>query len=113
MDPVIRKATTRILVATSILSSLFLYASLSAAASPEQWKRAIFANPCAGCHGTDGKSTGEIPALDSMSAEYIESAMLAFKSDKRPGTVMNRIAKGYTDEEIKLMAEYFEMRNKK
>jgi len=33
--------------------------------------------------------------------------MLAFKSGARYSTVMSRHAKGYSDEEIRLIAEYF------
>lgn len=68
---------------------------------------AMLSITCAGCHGTDGKSTGAIPAIAGKSAAYIEQAMLEFKSDKRPSTVMGRHAKGYSDGEIKLIAEYF------
>jgi len=50
----------------------------------------------AGCHGTDGRSSGEIPSLDNLKSTTIESAMLDFKSDKRPGTAMKCIAKDYT-----------------
>ena len=89
---------------------LLLYSSSVAAET--DFKAAMLANPCAGCHGTDGRSTGEIPSLDNLQSNYIESAMLAFKSDKRPGTVMNRIAKGYTDSEIKTLAGYFATANK-
>lgn len=32
--------------------------------------------------------------------------MLAFKADTRDGTVMNRIAKGYSEEEIAVLADY-------
>lgn len=73
---------------------------------------AMLANPCAGCHGTDGNSPGSIPALNKLSGKYILISMKAFKSDQRQGTVMNRIAKGYTDQEMGLMAEYFEEINK-
>ena len=34
--------------------------------------------------------------------------MLNFLQGKRVGTVMNRIAKGYTKEEIKHIADHFE-----
>jgi cytochrome c553 len=33
--------------------------------------------------------------------------MNAFKNDKRQGTIMHQIAKGYTDAEITQMAAYF------
>jgi sulfide dehydrogenase cytochrome subunit len=113
---VIKNKNQVIVVLCALVSLAWFYCVALFAADavdPAQLRAAVFASPCAGCHGTDGKSTGEIPALDHMSAQYIESAMKAFKSDQRPGTVMNRIAKGYTDEQIKLIAGYFEMKNKK
>lgn len=62
---------------------------------------------CAGCHGTDGKSAGIIPSFYGKSPEYIESALREFKSGERVSTVMMRHAKGYTDDEIHLIAQYF------
>jgi cytochrome subunit of sulfide dehydrogenase len=62
---------------------------------------------CAGCHGPDGRSLGAIPSLSGMTASEIESAMLAFREDKRPATIMNRIARGYTNNDIAVVAEYF------
>ena len=70
-------------------------------------KGAMLSITCAGCHGTDGKSAGAIPSIAGKSADYISKAMLDFRDDKRPSTVMMRHAKGYSDEEIKLIAEYF------
>ncbi len=75
--------------------------------SATDYRPAMLANPCAGCHGPDGDSPGSIPSLTGLSADDIISSMKAFKTDQRKGTVMNRIAKGYTDEEIHLMAGYF------
>ncbi len=62
---------------------------------------------CSSCHGTDGKSVGVIPSLYGRSPEYIEMALKAFKSGERPSTVMGRHARGYTDDEIRLIADYF------
>ena len=67
----------------------------------------MLANTCSGCHGTDGKSPGPIPPIDGMSAEHMASAMRLFKQGKRPATVMDRIAKGYSDAEIQAMSEHF------
>lgn len=69
--------------------------------------QAVLANTCAGCHGTDGKSTGSIPSLHGIKSDYFSKSMKAFRADERKGTVMNRIAKGYTDEEIDSMAKHF------
>ncbi|NTV06530.1 MAG: sulfide dehydrogenase [Chlorobiaceae bacterium] len=62
---------------------------------------------CSSCHGTDGTSVGIIPSISGRSAEYLEAALKAFKSGTRYSTVMSRHAKGYTDEEIRLIADYF------
>lgn len=62
---------------------------------------------CAGCHGTDGAGGTAIPPLKGRDAEYMESAMLDYKNGKRPGSIMPRIAKGYSDEDIKAVATYF------
>ena len=67
------------------------------------------ANTCAGCHGTDGNSTGPAtPTLAGISSEYFKEAMLNYQDPEgRYSTIMSRIAKGYTEEEIDLMAGYF------
>ena len=67
----------------------------------------ILALSCSSCHGTDGKSVGIIPPINGRSSEYIASALKDFKSGARVSTVMSRHAKGYSDEEIQLIADYF------
>lgn len=61
---------------------------------------------CYGCHGADGISKGSVPSLKGMSESHVITSMMDFKSDKRPATIMNRIAKGYTDEEIKALGKF-------
>ncbi|MCW8854667.1 MAG: c-type cytochrome [Gammaproteobacteria bacterium] len=76
------------------------------AASPNQ--ASMLANTCAACHGTNGSSQGPAtPSIAGISHDYFIDAMTAFKEDDRPATVMNRIAKGYTEDQIKLMASFF------
>lgn len=68
----------------------------------------MLADTCAGCHGTDGASMGPAtPNIAGLSETYFTDTMLAFKSGDRASTIMGRLAKGYTEEEIKLMAGYF------
>jgi cytochrome subunit of sulfide dehydrogenase len=59
---------------------------------------------CSGCHGPDGKSPGAIPIIAGKNELQIRQAMLDFKNDRRIGTVMNRHAKGFSDDEIAAMA---------
>ena len=68
----------------------------------------MLANTCAGCHGPNGSSMGPAtPTIAGISKDYFIETMEEYISGERPATVMSRIAKGYTKEEIKLMAEYF------
>ena len=65
------------------------------------------AHACAGCHGTLGHSIPPTPILSGKpEAEFIKT-MQEFKSGQRESSIMNRIAKGYTDEDIHAMAKFF------
>jgi len=73
---------------------------------------AALAEPCAGCHGADGTSAGPAtPTIAGLTKDYFVISMKDYKADKRPSTVMGRIAKGYSDEEIEAMAAYFSSRD--
>jgi len=91
--------------AALIGASLLLIAAPVSAAGPTA---TMLSDTCAGCHGTDGASVGPAtPIIAGMSAAYFTDTMKAFKDGSRLSTVMGRIAKGYTDEEIALMADWF------
>lgn len=51
--------------------------------------------------------------LSSLKAEQIETAMQAFRTGSRPSTVMDRIAKGFTDEEVRAIAQWYARDNAK
>ena len=93
-------------ILVSLLASSLVGAALFSLSAFAADKGMVLALSCASCHGTNGASPGSIPRIQGRSAEYIEKAMLQFKAGERPATVMNRIAKGYTDEEIKLLSAY-------
>ena len=61
---------------------------------------------CANCHGTNGQSSGEVKTLAGLPAESIVAAFNGYKAGTIPATVMHQIAKGYTDEQIRLIAGY-------
>jgi cytochrome c553 len=48
-----------------------------------------------------------VPRLTGRNPADIISAMQGFKSGKLPATVMDRIAKGFSDEEIKAIAAWY------
>lgn len=64
---------------------------------------ASLAAACTSCHGSP---VGAIPSLAGLPAEAIATALGEFRADARAGTIMNRIAKGYTPEELQAIADY-------
>ena len=60
---------------------------------------------CSSCHGPAGRSAGEIPSIFGRTETQIVQAMQEFKTDRRPATVMNRHAKGFSDDEIVAIAK--------
>jgi sulfide dehydrogenase cytochrome subunit len=62
---------------------------------------------CANCHGSAGTARGATPSLAGLQKNYIVEQMRAFREGKRPATVMTQLAKGYTDQQIELIADYF------
>jgi cytochrome c553 len=66
---------------------------------------ALLAAACSGCHAKTASEDG-FPQIYGLSAVEIREALLSFKADTREGTLMNWTAKGYSDEEIGLLADY-------
>ena len=62
---------------------------------------------CATCHGIDGQAKQGMKPLAGKSAAEIVVLMKAFRSAGRHATIMHQIAKGYTDDQIELIAKYF------
>lgn len=67
----------------------------------------VMADACAGCHGTDGASAGAMPAFNNKAADVIEKALLEYKTGAKEATVMDRIVKGYSDEQLKAIATHY------
>jgi len=62
---------------------------------------------CAGCHGYDGVSQGIVPSIKGEDENELRSELMEYKSGEEKGTIMNRILRGYSDEEIAAVAKYF------
>ena len=65
------------------------------------------ATACSGCHPSARSVDTSVPRLVGRNAADIVSAMQGFKSGQLPSTVMGRMAKGYSDEEIKAIAAWY------
>ncbi len=79
----------------------------SAPAEAEIASGAVLINVCFSCHGTDGKSAGAMPTIAGKSETYIIEKLRGFRSGEIEATIMDRIAKGFTDAEILALAKFF------
>ncbi len=68
----------------------------------------MLSNTCFGCHGPNGNSVGPaIPSIAGMAETYLVDVMNQYKEGARGSTIMTRIAKGYSAEEIESMSAWF------
>lgn len=64
------------------------------------------ASSCSGCHAVNAAAETPVPPIRGRTADEIMAAMAAFRAGKQPATVMDRIAKGFTDDELKPIAAW-------
>ena len=65
------------------------------------------ASSCSGCHAPSAAVETPVPRLVGRPALEIVAAMQAFRDGGRPATVMDRIAKGFTDPETAAIAAWY------
>jgi cytochrome subunit of sulfide dehydrogenase len=65
------------------------------------------ADACTSCHGIGGRSRGYIPSLAGAKRTDLMRQLLAFRAQTGQATIMNRIARAYTDSELEALAGYF------
>jgi cytochrome c553 len=81
-------------------------AQTPAPAAPHPHLARNLAATCANCHGTNGNARGDMKPLAGVAADKIVAMMADYKAGNQPATIMHQIAKGYTDEQIRLIAGY-------
>jgi cytochrome c553 len=77
-------------------------AAMTASAEPPAGAAA-----CSGCHPSSTRVTSPVPRLAGLDQAAIIRAMQEFRSGQRIATVMDRIAKGFTDAEIQAIAAWY------
>ena len=83
-------------VAVSLLTLLHISVAVAADAPAG-------ASSCSGCHA----ASSAVPRLVGVAAGQIVAAMQEFRNGKRPATVMDRIAKGFSESEITAIAAWY------
>ncbi len=97
------KSMTKYFITLALTFSLLISTVLA-----DQVSGKVISFSCNGCHGTDGRlSKLAMPELNAQTAQELEIKLLDFKYDRKFNSIMGRIAKGYTDQELKAVALYY------
>jgi cytochrome c553 len=71
------------------------------------------AESCGGCHGEDGNTTDpNFPRLAGQHESYLIKALQDYKSGARKNPIMNGIAAGLSDDDIKNISAYYASQKK-
>jgi cytochrome c553 len=94
-----------ILIASTLIG-LGQWSGMGIAQTADQLYQRGLAATCANCHGTDGKGVLDagMPLINTLTSEQLLAQLKAYKSGAREGTIMPQLAKGYTDEQLTIIA---------
>jgi len=68
----------------------------------------LLASNCFQCHGTNGRSQTDIERLVGKSASEIYSELREMRlKNEHPNSIMTKHANGYTDAQLRLIADFF------
>lgn len=96
------------IAATGIIAVLIgAFGSTQSFAADAVSRGELLASMCATCHGTDGQGAKPMPGIGGEESEDFVDLMQAFASGEEPTSIMDRHAQGYTEDELKLLADYF------
>lgn len=90
------------------MTRLALLLALAAApAGPPAWAQEAppGASACLGCHAP-ARADAAIPALRGRAAAEVAAALRAFREGSRPATLMDRLAKGFSEAESQAIAAW-------
>jgi cytochrome c553 len=88
-----------------LFAGIALAWTAASAADPQ-----LLASSCSGCHSSAEKLTTSIPRIRGLPEAVLLETLRGFRAGQRPATVMDRIARGFTDDEIKQLAAHFSSR---
>jgi cytochrome c553 len=94
-------------VAVPVAAALLCIPVCAAAQDTEQNPARNLAAACASCHRADGGSQDGIAPLAGMPKTALTRKMQDFRSGAVPATVMQQIAKGYSGQQLDLIAAWF------
>ena len=95
------------------IKSLLLFCILGVSGvsfADESARGFVLGAACLNCHALESSSIKGIPSLKAHTRASIVEALTAFKNGSRDATIMNRLARGYSAEEISSIAAWLKAR---
>lgn len=89
------------------LSALAIASCAALPAQADSVQIRSMAASCASCHGTNGVA---LPGMDSLAGKpksELLKKLMEFKAGTKPSTIMTQLSKGYSDEQLAQLADYF------
>ena len=65
------------------------------------------ASSCSGCHSANATDTSTPPRLIGRDTAKMVMALQEFRSGQRAATIMDRVVKGFTPEEVEAIAAWY------
>jgi len=90
-----------------VLALMLFAVPIAATAQTSATAGRDLAASCAACHGTEGRATGAFIALAGRPRDELIASLNSFRDGTRTASVMHQHAKGYSDAEFVLIADYF------
>jgi cytochrome c553 len=96
----------KMMLHVSRLAAVLLVAAAPLAQAQDANLGRNLAATCANCHGTNGRALGDMKPLAGTAADKTLAMLADFKSGAQPASIMHQIVKGYTDAQLKAIADY-------
>ena len=86
-------------------------AMLTGAVQAQEANEALLARnlaaTCASCHGTAGIAQGAMKSLAGRKEEDLLKLLANYRSGALPATLMHQVTKGYSEDQLRLIAKHF------
>lgn len=92
---------------TFVLNLLLVLPLTAAAQGADANLGRNLASTCAGCHNITGNAVPGMPSVSGQSKDALLRKLKDYKAGRQPATVMQQLAKGYSDEQLELIAAYY------
>ncbi len=97
------KSEIKTVLVAAVASATLTLPVMAAGVSDAQ----LLASQCNTCHGQDGQGAKPNPSINGEESADMLDILKAFASGDEPTSIMDRHALGYSDEQLKMLSDYY------